>query len=368
MRIPLIRPYLPEKTKNLVCEVLDSGFIVEGQMTAKLEKMTADYLGVSHSIAVDSCTAALEIGLRCLGIGPGDEVVTSDYTFPATIQSILLTGATAVVVDVDPRSMLIDMDCLEAAITPFTKAVMPVATFGNPLDYDRLNAYKSQYGFYIVEDAACAYGAEYRGKRIGVQADITAFSLHPRKFITTARGGLITTENDKWARWMRSYKCFGKGAQVTREDTCFDQMGANAMLPDVLSAIGVAQMEVVDIMLDRRLELARRYERLLSGVDGVTFPETTDRGMHSMQSFCVFVEKRNRVMSTMREQGIEVQIGTYSMHMHSAFRANSKVRFASDMEHSRWAFDHCLTLPLYHEMTEAEQDEVVAAVKASVAA
>lgn len=359
MRIPLIRPYLPPETKQMVCDVIDSGFLVEGRMTAQLEQMTADYVSAAHSIAVDSCTDSLEIALRCLGIGPGDEVITSDYTFPATIQSILLVGATAVVVDIDRTTMNMDMDALEAAITPATKCVMPVATFGNPLDYDALNALKAKHGFYVVEDAACAFGAEYRGQRVGVQADITGFSLHPRKFITTARGGLITTENDEWANWMRSFKCFGKGAQATRADTCFDQMGANAMLPDVLSAIGVAQMKVVDEMLEKRFQLSERYDALLAEVEGVSFPGVVEGGVSSRQSYCIFIEERDHVMNAMREQGVESQIGTYSMHMHSAFTNNPLVRFESGMENSRWAFDHCLTLPLYHEMTEAEQDEVI---------
>lgn len=363
MRIPLIRPYLPSAAKRLVCDVLDSGFLVEGRMTARLEEMTTEFLGASHAIAVDSCTDGLEIALRCLGIGPGDEVITSDYTFPATIQSILLVGATAVVVDADSRSMNMDMDRLEAAVTSATRAVMPVSTFGNPLDWDRLDGLRKRHGFYVVEDAACAFGAEYDGQRVGSRADMTCFSLHPRKFITTARGGMVTTENGQWADWMRSYKCFGKGGHATRAETVFDQMGANAMLPDVLSAIGVAQMEVAQEMLERRLALAGRYMELLSGVKEVSFPEIPEKGLHSMQSFCLFVDGRDRIMNSMREQGIEAQIGTYSMHMHPSFTDNEHVRFASDMKESRWAFDHCLTLPLYHEMTESEQDEVVEVLK-----
>ena len=359
MRIPLIRPYLPAETKELVCQVLDSGYLVEGSMNARLEAMATSFLSAAHTVTVDSCTTGLEIALRCLSIGPGDEVITSDYTFPATIQAIIRTGAAAVVVDAEPRSMLMDLKQTEAAITPATRAIMPVATFGNPLDYDRIGELKHRHGFSVVEDAACAFGAEYQGRRVGVQADITCFSLHPRKFVTTARGGLNTTENEDWARWMRSYKCFGKATLATRADTVFAQPGANAMLPDVLAAIGVAQMNVVDEMLARRLELAARYRALLTDVPGISFPETPTGGVHSQQSFCVFVDDRDRVMQALRDQSIETQIGTYAMHMHQAFQDNPQVRFTSNMTGSRWAFDHCLTLPLYHEMTEVEQNEVV---------
>lgn len=364
--IPLIRPYLPPDTKRRVCEVLDSGFLVEGPVTAELERRCAQYVGAAHCIAVDSCTDGLEIAVRCLGLGPGDEVIVPDYTFPATAQAVILTGATAVVVDVDPRSMHMDLAALEAAITPATRAVMPVSSFGNPLDYEALLAVTRPRGLYLIEDAACAFGAAFRGQRVGVQADITVFSLHPRKFVTTGRGGLITTQNDGWAAWMRAYKCFGKGAQATRATTAFDQLGANAMLPDVLGAIGVAQMEVVDEMLDRRLELAARYEALLKGVPGISFPTTPEGGLHSRQSFCVFVGRRDEIMAAMRAEGIEVQIGTYALHRHKAFTGDKLVRMAGDMPGSSWAFEHCLTLPLFHEMTVAEQDRVVETLRALV--
>jgi len=359
MNIPLIRPFLPDGTVQSVTEVLESRFLVEGPKTAKLEVETASFLNAAHCVAVDSCTTGLEMALRCLEIGVGDEVIIPDYTFPATGLAVLAVGATPVLVDVDPKTMNIDMTAIEAAITSSTKAIMPVSTFGNPLDYDALDDLKNKHGVYVVEDAACAFGAEFKGVRVGSQADIAVFSLHPRKFITSARGGLITTENKAWADWLRSYKCFGKGGQVTRANTVFDQMGANAMLPDVLSAIALSQMAVVDEMLAKRLELAARYESLLGGVPGIEFPGVVPEGMHSRQSFCIFIDNRDRVMETMRGMGVEVQIGTYALHQHAIFCKNEAVRIEGSMEGSKWAFDHCLTLPLYHEMSISEQDEVV---------
>ncbi len=359
MRIPLIRPYLPEGTAELVAKVLDSGLFVEGPLTAEFEAMAAGFLGVPHCIAVDSATTGLEMAVRCLDIGPGDEVIVPDYTFPATALAVMCTGATPVLVDVDPDGMNMDMDAFAQAITPATRAVMPVSTFGNPLDYDRLLPLARERGILVIEDAACAFGAEYDGLPVGSHADMTVFSLHPRKSITTARGGLVTTGNDQWAHWLRSYKCFGKGAQATRAETTFDQPGRNAMLPDVLSAIGLPQLKMVGDILKRRRELARRYDTLLDGVEGIRRPSCTTKGLHAYQTYCVFVEQRDRVLSEMRAQGIEAQIGTYSLHKHSVFSRNSNVRIAGAMHHSRWVFDHALALPLYHEMTAAEQDEVV---------
>lgn len=366
MRIPLIRPFLPEGTTQRVSDVLNSGQLVEGAVTAELEKRCARYLGAAHCVAVDSCTTGLEIALRCLKIGPGDEVIIPDYTFPATGLAVLAVGARPVIVDVDRNSMNIDMSRLETAITPATKAVMPVSTFGNPLDHDALQSFQQRHALHVIEDAACSFGAEYKGRRVGVQADITVFSLHPRKFITSARGGVIVTQNDQWADWLRSYKCFGKNGTATRPDTQFSQMGGNAMLPDVLSAIALAQMDITDEMLARRFELSGRYETLLKGVPGIALPTTIPNGVHSRQSFCVFVKNRDEVMLTMRDKGVEAQIGTYALHMHPVFGDNPACRIASPMPNSKYVFDHTLTLPLYHEMTESEQDEVVSLLKALV--
>ncbi len=359
MRIPLIRPFLPAGTQELVAQVLASGFFVEGPLTAELEALTAAWIGVPHAIAVDSATTGLEMAVRCLGIGAGDEVIVPDYTFPATALAILCAGATPVLVDVDPDDMNISMNALERAITPATRAVMPVSTFGNPLRYDELLPLAQSRGLYVIEDAACSFGAAYRGERVGRQADITIFSLHPRKSITTARGGMVVTANAEWAQWLRAYKCFGKGAQQTRASTTFTQEGRNAMLPDVLAAIGLPQMKMFDGLLARRRELARRYKQALLGRPGIRLPATPAEGAHAYQTFCVFIEERDRVMAILREQGIEAQIGTYALHRHSIFSHNANVRIEGGMAASKQVFDHALALPLYHEITEAEQDEVM---------
>lgn len=364
MRIPLIRPYLPQGTSELVAQVLDSRFLVEGPLTAEFESLAARFLDVLHCIAVDSATTGLEMAVRCLGIGPGDEVIVPDYTFPATALAVLCAGATPVLVDVDAGDMNMDMDAFELAITPATKAVMPVSTFGNPLDYDRLLPLARERGIFVIEDAACTFGAEYDGKPVGSQADMTVFSLHPRKSITTARGGMLTTRDNGWARWLRAYKCFGKGAQATRAETTFDQPGRNAMLPDALSAIGLPQLKMAAELLRRRRELAQRYDSLLAGVKGIRLPSRLAKGLHAYQTYCVFVEQRDSILAEMRAQGIEAQIGTYSLHMHSIFSRNANVRIMGEMDRSRWVFEHALALPLFHEMTEAEQDLVAESLKA----
>ena len=362
-RIPLIRPFINESVKKRVCEVLDSGYLTEGPVTRELEDMFRKYVGCSHAIAVTSCTTGLELALRALNVGPGDEVMVPDYTYPATADAVAIVGATVVLVDVSRDTMLIDYDKLEQAVSERTKAVIPVSLFGNPLDYDRLNAIKERYGIFLIEDAACSIGASYRGVKVGNLADISVFSLHPRKFITTGEGGIITTNNSGWAEWMLSYKHFGMRKNDSRSDIIFERIGSNYKMSDVLAAIGLEQMRVIDQLLLRRRELAENYKSLLSGVQDVGVPECTKGGEHSYQSFCIYVPQRDRLMKKMRGAGIEVQIGTYSLHTHPAFADAKSCGTDEKFEQSTSSFSTCLTLPLYHELTCEEQGYVVEQLK-----
>ena len=255
--------------------------------------------------------------------------------------------------------MLIDYDMIEKAVTGRTRAIIPVSIFGNPLDYDRLDRIKKKYGLYIIEDAACSIGAEYKGVKVGNQADISVFSLHPRKFITTGEGGVITTSNREWADRMISYKHFGMGVHDSRLTTSFERIGSNCKLSNILAAVGLVQMRHIDELLGRRIELSRNYIYLMKEDDCFILPETTSQGKHSCQSFCIYVENRDQVMQKMRDRGIEVQIGTYALHMHPAFAPSSYCRIEGELAGSIYAFEHCLTLPMYHELTLDDQKYVI---------
>ena len=364
MKIPLIKPYIDDVVVSKVLEVLDSGYLTEGPVTHTFEKEFSEYIGCEHSIAVTSCTTGLEIALRALNIREGDEVIVPDYTYPATASVVYIVGARPVIVDIDKETMLIDYNKVKSAITNRTKAVIPVSLFGNPLDYDKLNKIQEKYKIHIVEDAACATGAEYVGKKAGNWADISVFSFHPRKFITTGEGGMVTTNNKVWADRMNSYKHFGMRMGDNQRDAVhFEIMGTNYKLSNVLSAIGLAQLEMIEDLLRRRQELSQNYLRLLKNVRGVSIPGTSVNGKHSYQSFCIFIENRDEIMKSLRNTGIEVQIGTYSLHMHKAFQNEKLVRLHGSFENSAWAFNHCLALPLFHELTFEEQDFIVEKLK-----
>jgi perosamine synthetase len=358
MKIPLIKPFITDEVKKAVLKVLDSGFLTEGEQTWALEAAVKQYIGCKYAIAVCNCTVGLELALRALNIGPGDEVIVPDYTYPATASVVNIVGADIVLVDIDQKNMLIDYNLIEQAITERTKAIIPVSIFGNPLDYNKLLDIKNRYNLYLIEDAACSIGAMSNGKPVGNLADISVFSLHPRKFITTGEGGIITTDNTKLAEWMNSYKHFGMDTDTTRVSTDFIRIGTNSKMSNLQAAVGLVQMKHIEELLEKRRMLAQNYFSLLLSCNMIAFPEILKDGAHSFQSFCLFVDNRNQIIKKMRGYGIETQIGTYSLHMHSAFNDNKKCFIKNRLKESEYAFNHCLTLPMYHDMSQKEQEFV----------
>lgn len=363
MNIPLIKPYITQEIKDRVIEVLDSGYLTEGPVTREFENKLKEYLNVNYCLAVTSATTGLEVALRALNIGPGDEVIVPDYTYPATASVISIVGAKVVIVDVNKEDMLIDYDAIEANITSKTKAIIPVSLFGAPLNYDRLNEIKKKHNLYIIEDAACSIGAVYKGVKVGSQADITVFSLHPRKFITTGEGGIITTQDEELGKWMDSYKHFGMNMDgAAREGIKFKIIGTNYKLTNIQAAIGLGQLSHIDSLLNRRIELANNYKKLISKTDKISLPVVLDpkaNCQHSFQTYAVYIEDRDRVMKEMREKGIEVQIGSYSLHMHEAFNSNEDISIKGDMKNSIWCYNHALALPLYNDLTLELQEVVI---------
>lgn len=362
--IPLARPRIDERCQELVLQVLNSGNISEGGMVRSFEKAVRERISARHCLAATSCTAGLDMALRAIGLKPGDEVVVPDFTYPATASVVMLLGATPVLVDTDPTTMLVDYDAMEMAITPKTKAVLPVSLFGNPLDASRLAAIKKRHSVFVIEDAACALGAFIGGSPVGTQADVTVFSLHPRKTLTTGEGGLVLTNDASLAALMDSHKHFGMDTSIsgTPQEAQFVRPGTNYKMSDILAALGLGQMEFFDDLLKERASLARRYTLLLQKHPGLSLPQTTPGGVSSYQSYCVFIEERDRVMDALRAQGVEVQIGTYALHRQPAFRNKQTCRHAGPFPGADYAFDHCLTLPMYSGMSQREQDMVVHAL------
>jgi len=357
-RIPLIKPYVTQEIIDRVVEVLKGRYLTEGPTVREFERIVTDYVGSKHSIAFTSNTTGMETALRACGIGPGDEVLVPDYTYPATATVVQIVGATPVLVDIDRRTANIDYAQVRSVMTDRTKAILPVSLFGNPLDYTELKQLKDDFGVWIIEDAACSLGAESNEKKVGSLADASVFSFHPRKFITTGEGGMVTTNDDELAKFMISYKNFGMAVEDFKPKNSFLRMGTNYKMSNVLGAIGVMQMKVIDELLTKRRELCDRYNSLLEDVQGIG-KLLAGRG-HSYQSYCILVPNRDKVMQEMRSRGIEVQIGTYALHKEAAFKSCKK---AGSLENSAYVADRALVLPLFHDLTAREQEEIVGALR-----
>lgn len=369
--IPLARPCIPPSALERVAAVLTSGHLTEGTVTRQFEESFAAFVGVRHAVAVTSCTTGLELALRAMGIGPGDEVIVPDYTYPASAMAVMLTGATAVIVDVDADTLNVNYEALETAITSRTRALMPVSIFGNPLDWDVLDSIAKRHKLPMLEDAACSLGSAFKNIRTGNFGAAAVFSLHPRKSITTGEGGMITTNDDALAARLRSCKRFGLDTvDGERELLRFAHLGTNLKMSDIVAAIGLAQMEIAEAIFAQRAALAARYTQWLAPLitaGQLRLPQTPQGGVHGWQSYCILLEctdkkRRDIILATLRAQGIEVQIGTYALHREPVFQKHPLCRVEGRMTGSVRAYEQTLALPLFHDITEEQQRHVVDAL------
>ncbi|MEM2169171.1 MAG: DegT/DnrJ/EryC1/StrS family aminotransferase [Candidatus Bathyarchaeia archaeon] len=363
-KIKLIEPVIGEEEIKNVSEVLRSGWLTEGQQTKRFEEMVRNFIGVRYAIATTSCTTALELALRALDIGPGDEVIVPSFTHPATGNVVKWIGAKPVLVDVDLSSYNIDLGEVEKAITRKTKCVIPVSWAGNPLDAGPLNELKEKYNLFIVEDAACSLGAECDGKKTGTMADITCFSFHPRKIITTGEGGMVVTNNSVYAERIKSMKEFGmdpKGGEAK-----FVRCGTNYKLSDVLAAIGVEQMKKIEVIINRRIELANYYNKLLAEVDLIRPPQKRKGAKHVYQTYAVYIEKegaRDEIIVNLRKKNIETQIGTYALHLQPSYKGVKKI---GKLERAEKLYRNLLALPMCHSMTREDQEYIISELQSSL--
>lgn len=346
-------PEIGKEELDLIQKVLESGYLTTGPMTEQFEELVAKYIDVRHAIAVSSGTSALHLALICLGIGPGDEILVPDFTFPASANVVKHCGAIPVLVDIDMATFNIDVKNLETKITPRAKAIMPVHLFGLSADMDPILDLARRHKLWVVEDAACALGAEYKGRKCGSMGDLGCFSFHPRKVITTGEGGMIVTNNDEWAERLRSLR--NHGMRKKGDERFFAEAGYNYRLSDVLSAIGVAQMKKLDSIIAKRLELADWYHQALSGSDMLTLPLPPEGYKHIYQTYAVLLDERiNRqdVIRSLYQLGIEANIGTYSVSAQPAYQP-WKV-----LPNSMRAYKRALALPFHTRMAKHDLAEV----------
>ena len=363
-RINLIEPVIGEEEINEVIGVLRSGWLTEGQKTRQFEEEIKRYVDVDYAFATTSCTTALEIALRALGVGPGDEVVVPDFTHPSTGNIVSWVGATPILVDVDLFSYNADPAEIEKAITKKTKCIIPVSWGGNPLNMDPLIEIKEKHGLSIIEDAACSLGAEYKGIKTGKLADITCFSFHPRKVITTGEGGMAVTNEAHLAEKLGSLKKYGM--KTKDGEIRFEVLGSNYKLSDVLSAIGLAQIRKINSIINRRIELANYYNKLLEDTEFIRPPKKSAVSKHIYQTYTVYIEKegvRDKIIEDLRKGNIETQIGTYALHMQPSYE---RVKRIGKLKSAEKLYKNLLALPMCHSMTKEDQERVIFNIKKSL--
>lgn len=357
-KIPLARPNVGAEELESVRKVFESGILTEGVVTEEFENEFETYLGVKNAIATSSCTTALHLALLALGIGSGDEVIVPDFTFPATGNVVFHVGAKPVLVDIDIKSYNIHPKEIKKAITKRTKAIIPVHLFGQSAEMKQIMEITEKYSLHVVEDAACGIGATHHGKKVGTFGDIACFSFHPRKILAIGEGGMLVTNNDELAEKARALK--NHGIRKTSDKSYFVYPGYNFRLNDVASAIGLVQLKKLDRFIQKRIELAKEYDKLLHGAKEIETPYKLPYNKHTYQTYCVMIQRehiRDQMISGLAAKGIETQIGTYALHLQPCY-SKHKDAALMDLNFSEMAFRGTLALPVYDDLKKEEQERV----------
>lgn len=367
--IPYGRQSIDQSDVDAVCEVLRSDFLTTGPKIEEFERTVADYTGAGYAAAVSSGTAALHIACLAAGIGPGDEVVTSPLTFAASANCVLYCGGTPVFADIDPVTYNISPEEIERKITPRTKAVLPVDFSGRPCALNEIRAIAVRHGLTVIEDAAHALGALYRGKRVGGLSDMTAFSFHPVKTVTTGEGGMVTTNDPGLYEKLKLLSAHGivrspEQAAANADGWYYEQraLGFNYRITDLQCALGVSQMKRIGRFLRDRRELAARYDEAFSGMEGVLPPARGRECEGSNHLYCIqFTEvSRKSAYDALRAAGIGVGVHYIPVYRHPYYRAHGYAEVRC--ENAERVYSRIVSLPIYPGLTRAEQDYIIETV------
>ncbi|MDQ6775904.1 MAG: DegT/DnrJ/EryC1/StrS family aminotransferase [Actinomycetota bacterium] len=366
-------PLIGEEEIAEVVASLRSGWVGTGPKVQRFEGMLAEYVGVAEVRCLSSCTAALMLALRVLGVGPGDEVLVPTMTFVASANAVEHVGATPVLIDAEPGTGLIDLDAAEAAIGPATRAIVPVHLAGRPIDMDRLNGLRDRHGLAVIEDAAHAIGAEWRGRRIGAYGNLTAFSFYVTKNMTTVEGGALATEDPEIAARVERLALHGLslGAWARFSDQGFRhyevvEPGFKYNMTDLQAALGVHQLPRLDAWIDRRADLWERYDALLNDLPLVTPPPPAAGTRHARHLYQVLLDPdagmtRDQLLDALSDRRIGTGVHYRGVHLHPYYRdrydlAPERFPVATSIS------DRTLSLPLSPKVTDADQDDVVLAL------
>jgi len=361
--IPLTKPYFGKEEISQVKQVLDSGIVAGlGPKTKILENIFSKYVKTPHSFAVNNCTAALHLAMLALDIKKGDEVLVADYSFPSTGHAVLYVGAKPVFIDVDPLTYNMNPSLLEEKINKRTKAIIPVHTFGQSADMDRIMRIAKKHGLKVVEDAAWGFGTRFKGKPVGTFGDIGCFSFQGRKGITTGEGGMVAVKNGAVANKVRIFSRIGSEPYV--EDGInllrFTTLGYNFKLSDIAAGIGIAQIKLFPKMTKKRQALAKYYDEKLDSIPFLDKPYLSKKSNHTYPAYVCLAKDgktRNGLIRELMKRKIQTQIGTYALHLQPIYKTKKRCPVSADI------FRRAIALPLYYEMTHKNIDEVISAIR-----
>lgn len=374
--LPFALPEIGEEEIAEVCDTLRSGWVTTGPKTRQFEADFASYLGVEEAIAVNSATAGLHLALESIGIGPGDEVITTTLTFTATAEVIRYLGANPVFVDVDPHTLNMDIDAVKRAITPKTRAIMPVHYAGLACDMDPLIELAREHRLKVVEDAAHAFPTRYKGRLIGtLDTDVTVFSFYANKTMTTGEGGMVVSRDPELRQRMKVMRLHGISRDAfdrfrSRTPAWYYEViapGFKYNLTDIASALGIHQLRKIDRFLARRQQLAQRYFEALADLPLVLPADGQGESNHSWHLFVLRLSDHARIdretlINRLAEQGIGTSVHYVPLHRHPYWQET----YGLAPEHfpvAEKAYQNMVSIPLYTSMTDADQDRVISALR-----
>lgn len=373
--IPIAKPWLGESEAEAARRAIMSGWVTQGPEVAAFEQEFAAYVGAKYACAVSNCTTALHLALLAVGVKPQDEVITVSHSYIATANSIRYCGAIPVFVDIEPHTYNINPTLIEAAVSDRTRAILIVHQMGMPCDLKAILGVARRYNLPVIEDAACAIGSEIlwdgQWEKIGKpHGDIACFSFHPRKVITTGDGGMLTTTNPEWDKQFRLWRQHGMSVPDTvrhgAKQVIFESypmLGYNYRMTDIQAAVGREQLKRLPEIVERRRYLAQRYQEQLSDVPGLKLPTEPNWAKSNWQSYCVRLPeqcKQVQVMQAMLDAGISTRRGIMCAHREEAYQIEAWSCSRDRLTESEGATDRAIILPLFHQMTEAEQERAIA--------
>jgi UDP-4-amino-4,6-dideoxy-N-acetyl-beta-L-altrosamine transaminase len=375
--IPFCRHSIDDDEIAAVVETLRSAWITTGPKTKLFEENFREYVGARFAIAVSSCTAGLHLALVAAKIGAGDEVITTPYTFASTASVIIHTGARPVLVDIADDDFNIDLDAIERAITPRTRAIIPVHFAGKPCKMDEMIAIANRHNLLVIEDAAHAVGAKYKDRKIGRVGDATVFSFYATKNLTTAEGGMITTDNEELAEKIRLLSLHGISKDAWKRYSAEGKWYYEILYPgfkynmtDIQSAIGIGQLRKLDHAIELRESIAKHYTECFRDNSEIQTPPTVNGDRHAWHLYVIrlrgaVADKRDRFIEILNSEKIGTSVHFIPIHLHPYYRDQFGYKLG-DFSNAENTYRRAVSLPLYPSMTHAEAERVVSVVKKTI--